>query len=139
MKTRLRWELVEKVGAERESAQSYPSQQILGIRFFDRDLDTAVAFMSCHGGFLVAPSGTCFARLLEDEPYRRAILASDLAIADSGLMVLIWRLLRHQKIRRISGLRYLQQLIAKLRSEPDTEIFWILPSRSEERRVGKEW
>src|SRR5947207_2601806 len=83
MKTRLRWELVEKIGAERESAQSYPSQQILGIRFFDGDLDTAVAFMSSHGGFLVAPSGTCFARLLEDEPYRRAILAADLTIADS--------------------------------------------------------
>jgi exopolysaccharide biosynthesis WecB/TagA/CpsF family protein len=128
MKTRLRWELVEEIGAERESAQTYPSQQILGIRFFDGDLDAAVAFMSCHGGFLVAPSGTCFARLLEDEPYRRAVLAADLTIADSGLMVLIWRLLRREKIRRISGLEYLQQLLAKWKGEPNTEIFWVLPS-----------
>ena len=128
MKTRLLWDVVEKVGAERESARNYPSRQILGISFFDGGVDEAVAFMSCNGGFLVAPSGTCFARLLEDEPYRRAILAADLAIADSGFMVLIWRLLRREKIRRISGFRYLQQLLAKLRGEPNTEIVWVLPS-----------
>src|SRR6266581_1657164 len=93
------------------------TQQILGIRFFDGDVDTAVAFMFRHGGFLVAPSGSCFARLREDEPYRRAILAADLAIADSGFMVLMWRFLQRKKIRRISGLKYLQQLLAKLKSE----------------------
>ena len=74
-----------------------PTRQILGLRFFNGDVDEAVAFMHRHGGYLVAPSGTCFARLREDEPYRRAVLSADLAIADSGLMVLMWRLLRHEK------------------------------------------
>jgi hypothetical protein len=32
-------------------------------------------------------------------------------VPDSGLMVLLWRLLRHEKIRRISGLKYVQQLL----------------------------
>src|SRR6266571_1146843 len=73
-------------------------QQILGIKFFNGDVDEAVAFMFRQGGFLVAPSGTCFARLCEDESYRRAMLAADLAIADSGLMVLLWRLLRGEKL-----------------------------------------
>ena len=62
-----------------------PTRQILGIRFFNGDVDEAVASMFRRGGFLVAPSGTCFARLREDESYRRAVLAADLAIADSGL------------------------------------------------------
>src|SRR6266576_1172896 len=84
-------------------------QQILGIRFFDGDVEEAIAIMSGHGGFLVAPSGTCFARLREDESYRRAMLAADLAIADSGLMVVLWRLLRGENVQRISGLKYLQQ------------------------------
>ena len=44
-----------------------PTRQILGIRFFNGDVDEAVAFMLRHGGFLVAPSGTCFTRLREDE------------------------------------------------------------------------
>ena len=104
-------------------------QQILGIRFFDGDVEEAVAVMSGHGGFLVAPSGTCFARLREDESYRRAILAADLAIADSGFMVLMWRLSQRKKIRRISGLKYLKQLLAKLKSEETPEIFWVLPSK----------
>src|SRR5881227_4255857 len=100
------------------------SCQILGVRFFGGDVDEAVAFMFRQGGFLVAPSGTCFTRLRDDESYRRAMLAADLAIADSGLMVLMWRLLRHKKIRRISGLKYLKHLLAKLKGEGTEEIFW---------------
>ena len=72
------------------------TRRILGIKFFNGDADEAVALMGRHGGFLVAPSGTCFGRLREDKPYRRATVAADLAIADSGLMVLTWRLLRRE-------------------------------------------
>src|SRR6476469_9801792 len=92
-----------------------PTRQILGIQFFNGSVDEAVAFMSRHGGFLVAPSGTCFARLREDDSYRRAVLAADLAIADSGLMVLLWRLFRHQTVQRISGFKYLRHLLRKLK------------------------
>jgi UDP-N-acetyl-D-mannosaminuronic acid transferase (WecB/TagA/CpsF family) len=126
---------VEKIRPERESAQSYPSQQILGIRFFDGDVEEAVAAMSGHGGFLVAPSGTCFARLREDESYRRAMLAADLAIADSGLMVLLWRLLRRQNILRVSGLKYLRHLVEKLGGEGITEIFWVLPTERARQKL----
>jgi N-acetylglucosaminyldiphosphoundecaprenol N-acetyl-beta-D-mannosaminyltransferase len=105
-----------------------PTHQILGLRFFNGDVDEAVAFMHRHGGYLVAPSGTCFVRLREDEPYRRAMLSADLAIADSGLMVLTWRLLRREKIQRISGLKYLKQLLAKLKREENASVLWILPT-----------
>jgi N-acetylglucosaminyldiphosphoundecaprenol N-acetyl-beta-D-mannosaminyltransferase len=128
-------ELVEKIRPERDPARNYPSRQILGIRFFNGEVDEAVAVMSAHGGFLTAPSGTCFARLREDESYRRAILAADLAIADSGFMVLMWRLLRREKIRRISGLKYLQQLLAKLKGEETAEIFWVLPTERARRKL----
>jgi len=110
-------------------------QQILGIRFFDGKVDQAIEVMLERGGFLVAPSGTCFARLRDDEPYRRAMLAADLAIADSGLMVLMWRLLRHKKIRRISGLSYLRHLVVKLKGEGSTEIFWVLPSERARQKL----
>src|SRR6266699_2899806 len=104
-----------------------PTQQILGLRFFNGDVDEAVAFMHRHGGFLVAPSGTCFARLRGDEPYRRAILAADLAIADSGLMVLLWRLIQRRKISRISGLTYLKALLALPEIRGQGKTFWVLP------------
>ena len=112
--------------------------QILGICFFNGDVNEALASMDRRGGFLIAPSGTCFARLREDEIYRRAVLAADLAIADSGLMVLLWRLLRRQKIGRISGLKYLKHLLRKLKGEGAGEIFWVLPSERARRKLF-EW
>ena len=102
-------------------------QQILGIHFFNGDVTEAVALMFERGGFLVAPSGTCFVRLREDETYRRAVLAADLAIPDSGLMVVIWRWLQRKSIQRISGLKYLKCLLGKLKGE-GTKVFWVLPN-----------
>ena len=111
------------------------SRRILGIQFFNGDVDEALAAMDRRGGFLIAPSGTCFARLREDEMYRRAVLAADLAIADSGLMVLLWRLLRREKIGRVSGLKYLKHLLCKLKGAVAGEIFWILPSERARQKL----
>src|SRR5439155_13190073 len=105
-----------------------PTRQILGIQFFNGSVDEAVALMFRDGGLLVAPSGTCFARLREDEMYRRAVLAADLVIADSGLMVVLWRLLRRKSVQRISGLKYLKHLLANLKREGTGEVFGVLPS-----------
>jgi N-acetylglucosaminyldiphosphoundecaprenol N-acetyl-beta-D-mannosaminyltransferase len=104
------------------------SRQVLGIRFFNGDVDEAVAFMSEHGGFLVAPSGTCFARLREDESYRRAVTSADVAIADSGLMVVLWRLFQRERLERISGLKYLKHLLRKFQRDRTREVLWVLPS-----------
>jgi exopolysaccharide biosynthesis WecB/TagA/CpsF family protein len=111
------------------------SGQILGIRFFNGDVDKAIAVMSQQGGYLVAPSGTCFARLREDASYRRAIGEADLAIADSGLMVVLWRLLRREKIQRISGLKYLKHLLAQLKGRGTTDVFWILPAEVAQQKL----
>jgi len=120
------------------SVQLESTVHILGIRFFNRDVDEAIASMFRCGGFLVAPSGTCFARLREDHSYRRAVVAADLAIADSGLMVVLWRLLQRQKVHRISGLKYLRHLLGTLKGEENTEVFWVLPSESA-RQKFLEW
>jgi len=109
--------------------------QILGIRFFNGDVDEALASMFRQGGFLVAPSGTCFARLREDETYRHAVVGADLAIADSGLMVVLWRLLRREKVHRISGFKYLKHLVGKLKGEGNATVFWVLPSESARQKL----
>jgi exopolysaccharide biosynthesis WecB/TagA/CpsF family protein len=111
------------------------STLILGIRFFDGSVEEAIARISEHGGFLVAPSGTCFARLREDASYRRAVLAADMAIADSGLMVVLWRLLRRENIQRISGLKYLKRLLARLKGKRTSDVFWVLPSERAQQKL----
>jgi exopolysaccharide biosynthesis WecB/TagA/CpsF family protein len=115
--------------------RSFSTCQILGIGFFNGDVDEAAASMFQRGGFLVAPSGTCFARLREDEKYRRAILAADLAIADSGLMVVVWRLLQRENVQRISGLKYLKHLLEKLKGEGNRELFWVLPGERARQKL----
>jgi N-acetylglucosaminyldiphosphoundecaprenol N-acetyl-beta-D-mannosaminyltransferase len=117
---------------------NFSTCQILGIQFFNGDVDEAVDSMIRRGGFLIAPSGTCFARLHEDEMYRRAVLAADLAIADSGLMVVLWRLIQRDNVERISGLRYLRHLLAKLKNEGSREVFWVLPSERARQKLV-EW
>ena len=111
------------------------TRQILGITFFNGDVDEAVSVMLRHGGLLVAPSGTCFVRLRRDQRYRRAMLAADLAIADSGLMVLVCRLLRRGNIHRISGLKYLKHLLRRVKGERNAEVFWVLPTEQAQRKL----
>jgi exopolysaccharide biosynthesis WecB/TagA/CpsF family protein len=109
--------------------------QVLGIKFFNGDVDEAVQSMIGRGGFLIAPSGTCFARLREDERYRRAVLAADLVIADSGLMVVLWRVFQRESLQRISGLKYLKHLFGKLKVEENRDVFWVLPNEDARLRL----
>jgi exopolysaccharide biosynthesis WecB/TagA/CpsF family protein len=112
-----------------------PTRQILGLRFFNGDVDEAVAFMHRQGGYLVAPSGTCFTRLREDEFYREAILSADLAIADSGLMALLWRLFRRENVHRISGFKYLKHLLRTVKATGKREVFWVLPTEDARQKL----
>ena len=116
---------------------NFPTCQILGIRFFNGDVEEAIESMRRRGGFLVAPSGTCFARLREDEIYRRAVLAADVTIADSGLMVILWRLFQRQNVKRISGLKYLKVLLGRLKREGISAVFWVLPGKQAQRKLFK--
>jgi exopolysaccharide biosynthesis WecB/TagA/CpsF family protein len=109
--------------------------EILGIRFFNGDVEEAIGTMLRHGGFLIAPSGTCFARLRRDEMYRRAVIGADLAIADSGLMVLMWGLLRGERITRISGFKYLKHLLRKLKADGAGDVFWVLPNERAQQKL----
>jgi N-acetylglucosaminyldiphosphoundecaprenol N-acetyl-beta-D-mannosaminyltransferase len=111
-----------------------PNEQILGISFFTGTAAEAVASISASGGFLVAPSAPGMVRLVEDAPYRKAMLAADIAIPDTGLMVLMWRLLGRRKLERLSGLKYLKQLFNTLKAGAQAQIFFVLPNaRAQEK------
>ena len=117
---------------------SPPNEQILGIPFFTGSAADAVRRISQSGGFLVAPSAPGMVRLVEDEPYRRAMLAADVAIPDSGFMVLLWRVLGHRGLARLSGLKYLKQLLATLKEQRTADVFWVLPNSASREKL-LEW
>ena len=111
--------------------------QILGIQFFDGDVDGAVERMITHKGVVIAPSGTCFARLRYDSAYRDAVTRADLAIPDSGAMVLLWALLRGRKMKRISGLTYIRHLSARLFEQGTPEVLWVLPTEASRIKTAR--
>ena len=105
-------------------------EQILGVRFFDGPVGAAVAHLQRVRGYVVVPAAPAFMKLRYDEEFRIALTAADMAIADSGLMVLLWRLLRSQKLARISGLAYLKHLMSLAGVRKPRATFWVLPSKA---------
>jgi N-acetylglucosaminyldiphosphoundecaprenol N-acetyl-beta-D-mannosaminyltransferase len=108
------------------------TEQILGVRFFNGTVDEAVGTMSNNRGLLVVPAAPALVKLQTDEAYRRALTSADMAIADSGAMVLIWKLLTGRRLCRISGLKFLKHLVTRLQTQQERTL-WIVPS--EDARV----
>src|SRR5947209_20606525 len=104
------------------------SEYILGLRFLGGRVTEAVEYSSRTGGYTVVPAAPALANIHCDEDYRRALMESDLAIADSGFMVFLWRVLRRRKVVRTSGLQYLQILLDKKELREPGRLFLVLPS-----------
>src|SRR5437763_3442549 len=104
-------------------------QQILGIRFFDGTPAEAVSYLTRSGGYVVVPAAPGLVKLRCDADFRAALVQADLAIADSGLMVLLWQLLAGRRIARIAGLTYLKRLLALPEIRESGKAFWILPTK----------
>jgi UDP-N-acetyl-D-mannosaminuronic acid transferase (WecB/TagA/CpsF family) len=106
---------------------------ILGVRFFVGDAPEAVA-IGARGGLVVVPAAPALLELRRDQEYRRALLGADLAITDSGFLVLLWNLMMLDRIHRVSGLEYLKLLMKRPEfREPETTL-WVMPSESSQKR-----
>ena len=103
-------------------------ERILGVRFFNGSGADAAEYISRTGGYTVVPAAPALANIHRDQDYCRALVESDLAIADSGFMVFLWRILRRRKVVRISGLQYLRLVLDKRELREPGRLFLILPS-----------
>ena len=100
---------------------------ILGVRFFTGTAGEAVE-IGLDGGLVVVPAAPALCDLEFKRDYREALASSDLAIADSGLMVLVWRWLTGDKLERISGLEYLRLLLERAESRQPGAALWVMPT-----------
>jgi len=103
-------------------------ETILGVRFVNGTVDEAVETMSIKGGLLVVPAAPTLVKICDDEGYRRAVTSADMVIADSGAMVLFWKIFTGRRVERISGLKFLKRLVARLESQPNERVLWIVPT-----------
>lgn len=111
--------------------------QILGVNFYTGDLRGALERMT-QGGLLVVPAAPALKDLPVNAAYRDALLNADVVIADSGFMVMIWNLLQRDRIRRLSGLEYLNHLLQMPAVRMPGNTFWIMAS-AESARKNLDW
>ena len=121
----------------RNAVTAESQRRILGINFFTGDARAAVERMQA-GGLLVVPAAPALKDLATKPAYREALLQADLCITDSGMMVLLWNWLEHDSIRRISGLAYLRELLARPEVRKPGETFWIM-ANPESLKRNLEW
>ena len=110
-------------------------QKILGIEFFVGEAQHAIDLLSGSGGLVVVPSGPGLRTLAIDVVYREALLGADLAIADSGFMVLLWNILYRPRISKLSGLKYLRTLLLQNDFRRAGNTLWVMPRRESAERT----
>jgi exopolysaccharide biosynthesis WecB/TagA/CpsF family protein len=84
---------------------------------------------------VVAPSAPGLAcDLVKSLSYREALTTADLAITDSGFMVLLWRAFTGVKLPRLSGLKFMVAVLARPELKQPGAVFWVMPSAEEDQR-----
>jgi N-acetylglucosaminyldiphosphoundecaprenol N-acetyl-beta-D-mannosaminyltransferase len=111
-------------------AQKSRFQNILGVRFLVGSAEEAIDLVTGSGGVVVVPAAPALKNVAHDHNYREALLEADFAIPDSALMVLVWNLLQRDRIRKLSGLKYLRALIERTEFRAHGASFWVMPTRS---------
>jgi UDP-N-acetyl-D-mannosaminuronic acid transferase (WecB/TagA/CpsF family) len=120
--------------SQSSSVASLPTRRILGVDFFVGTIEQATE-RAVAGGLVVAPSGPGLAvDLVKSPAYREALTTAELAVTDSGWMVLLWRFFTGEKLPRHSGLKLIRAVLAREDLKAPGAIFWVMPSAEESAR-----
>ena len=112
-------------------------RRILGLRFFSGSLDDLIGRIA-EGGLVVAPSAPVLVGLSLDLAHREALEGADLALTDSGFMVILWALLHGEILHRISGLRLMRGLLQRKEFREEGAAFWVMPN-AEDAAANRAW
>ena len=108
-------------------------RQILGVNFYVGDVQGAIRRLA-RGGLLVVPAAPALKDVAWNDDYREALRNADVAIADSAFMVLVWNLLQSDSIPRLSGLRYLKELLQLHEVRIPGNTFWVMAGSASSRK-----
>jgi len=101
--------------------------RILGIDFFQGSPEEA-ARQALAGGLTVAPAAPTLADLDRYPAYQNALESADLAVVDSGFLVLCWKRLTGQSMSRLSGLLLLQNILEQPAFRESSKQLWAMPT-----------
>ena len=118
---------------ERPNTPGCETRRILGVDFYAGDADGAIDQLS-SGGLLVVPAAPALKDIACNESYREALTNADVAIPDSSFMVLLWNWLEGDSLERLSGLKYLRQLLAREEVRAPGNTFWVMAGEASARK-----
>lgn len=108
------------------------SIEIFGIKFLKKGYPKALAVLS-NGGFMIVPSAPSLTIINTDEYYYESLKASDLAIPDSGLMILVLKLVYKIKLQKLSGLAFLKAFLADSTKINHPKLFLVEPTEEDHK------
>lgn len=85
------------------------------------------------GALMVVPAAPALVNINSDNEYYDALKRADFAIPDSGLMVLILKLLKDFRFKKLSGLAFLKQFLAEKELISSQCIFLVDPNEEERK------
>jgi UDP-N-acetyl-D-mannosaminuronic acid transferase (WecB/TagA/CpsF family) len=106
---------------------------LLGISISSLSISDTVA-QALSGGLILAPSGPGLCDLEIDPHYREALENADINLPDSGLAILMARILAIRKLPRTSGLGFLEALLENPALREPNATFWVMPTEEAQKR-----
>ena len=100
---------------------------VCGITFYHAAYKEFISRLK-NGAFMVVPAAPALATIDTDTKYYKSIAGADFAILDSGLLVLILKVVKLKKIRKYSGYLFLKEFLADESVRFKNSIFLINPS-----------
>jgi N-acetylglucosaminyldiphosphoundecaprenol N-acetyl-beta-D-mannosaminyltransferase len=113
--------------------ESQCERQILGVNFYGGDAAGAIERICRDGGLLVVPAAPALKDIATNASYRAALAGADIAITDSAFMVIVWNLLEGDSVHRLSGLRYLRELLQRPDVQKPGNTLWVMAGSSNAR------
>lgn len=110
--------------------------KILGINFFNESVENLFCQLNAKGGLMTVPAAPALLNIMKDRLYYESLLESDVVIADSGYMVLIWNTFFSSKVKRVSGLEFINQFI-KSHDKIVGDVFTINPTETDSKENHK--
>ncbi|MFC4738431.1 WecB/TagA/CpsF family glycosyltransferase [Flavobacterium ponti] len=107
---------------------SYKSVQILGIKFYNGGVKGVFNYLNDKGGLLTVPAAPALVTINKDKEYYKSLLQSDIVIPDSGYMVLIWNIFFKKKLKKISGLEFINFFLSQSTKVNNGNLFLVNPS-----------
>jgi N-acetylglucosaminyldiphosphoundecaprenol N-acetyl-beta-D-mannosaminyltransferase len=118
------------LGRGQSGMQTLKNVPFLGIDLAALTIHEAVDHAVTQGGLICAPSGPGLCDLASDDFYVEALNNADLNLPDSGLAILLLRLLKIGRLPRTSGLGFLTALLHRPELQQVGASLWVMPTQS---------